>query len=155
MAKQGLHLQGDRALQKALRKLGDKAARKVSRSAVSAAATPVAKAARRNAPKESGLLRKSIGRRVRTYTERGTVIALVGPRRNFSGEHEGERRVPANYAHLVENGHLAPDGSFVPPKPFLRPALDASKGEAMNKLRQKTAEGIEREAKKASKGGGR
>jgi hypothetical protein len=81
---------------------------------------------KRLAPKESGLLKKSIGQVVRTYRNGGLTIAFIGPRRGFRqvvmrkkpfgaeltltpGEADTARDYPVmsdpvKYAHLVEYG---------------------------------------------------
>jgi HK97 gp10 family phage protein len=100
--------------------------KKLTRMAMSAAVRVVAKEAKRLAPRDSGLLKESIGSKSKTY-DSGVTVGIVGPRRGFrrtvdrrawqSGERalaSGKRQVvyktlkriadPANYAHLVEYG---------------------------------------------------
>lgn len=151
MPKASAKLEGGKELQRALKTLGVRVQRKVLRQAVNAASTPVVKAARRKAPKQSGLLRKSLGKKLKTYTKNGTVMALVGPRKDVEGEHEGEKRRPARYAHLVENGHVAADGTHVPAQPFLRPAFDETQPQALDTMRRKLAAGVVTEMVKAVK----
>lgn len=152
MARQSFHLQGAKELERKLKKLGDKVHRKVSRQAITAAATPVVKAAKTNAndSKESGLLKRSLGKKVFTNKKSATVVALVGARKDVTGEHEGQIRKPSRYAHLVEKGHIDANGNHVGAQPFLRPALDQTGEQAMAVMRAKLASGIEREAKKAA-----
>lgn len=151
MAKNGFTLTGFKELEKTFKTLGDRVQRKVSRQAVNAATTPIVKAARQKAAKESGLLKKSLGKKVRTYVERKTVMGVVGPRKDFTGEFNGKKRWPAKYAHLVEKGHVTEDGVHVPAQPFLRPAFDQTQGEALGVMTDKLAEGVLREAKKGNK----
>ena len=150
MAKGSLHLQGAKELDRKLRKLGDKVHRRVSRQAVNAAATPVVRAARSKAPSESGTLRKSLGKKVATFKKTATVAAIVGARKSVTGTHKGKSRKPSRYAHLVEKGHIDEQGNHVGAKPFLRPALDDTQGQAMDAMAKKLAEGVEREARRAS-----
>src|SRR4051794_6246108 len=105
MAKPGLTLLGAKELERTFRTLGERVQRKVTRGAVNTAATPVVKAARARAAQESGLLRKSLGKKIRTYKQTGTVAAIIGPRTDVEGEHNGKPRKPKYYAHLVEGGH--------------------------------------------------
>jgi HK97 gp10 family phage protein len=86
----------------------------------------LAKAAKAGAPKETGLLKKSIGSKVKVYPS-GVAVAIVGPRQGFKAEvtREKNRRFPwtgtsnpTRYAHLVELGTRQ-----APAKPFLKPAL--------------------------------
>src|SRR6185369_7962783 len=135
-----------------LRSLRDSMQRRVLRTAVTKAARVAAKAAKAKAPKDSGLLKKSIGSKVVTYPATNTVVAIIGPRKGFkqqvTGKVSGQTRTedPALIGHLLEFGRKAvrvkskkvlSDGSVVygrevrevAPKPFLRPALDSSKSE--------------------------
>ncbi len=87
---------------------------------------------RRLAPVDSGDLRASIGSVVGFVPSKNLGYAVVGPRRRSRG-------TPTKYAHLVEFGHVAVaprkgakrrkgsarDITFVPPKPFVRPAVES------------------------------
>ena len=140
-------LDGERELGRLLREL-PKAARKGLRGAMNAAATPISKAAKKNAPRESGLLKRSIGKRVKTYSS-GTVAAVIGARREVSGEYKGKKRVPANYAHLVEQGHGGPRPAQA--HEFLKPAFDANVEKAIDIASDKLRDVVEREARKLGK----
>lgn len=144
----GATLLGDKELERTLKTLGERTQRKVSRQAVNAACTPMLKAARANAPEESGLLKESLDKKIKTYPESMTVVGIIGPDTETKGDFNGEPRVPWRYAHLVENGHINPQGEFVPPHPFLRPAYDSTQGQALDVMKDKLAKGIEREAAK-------
>jgi HK97 gp10 family phage protein len=141
-------LLGAKELERTLKTLGERVQRKVTRQAVNAACTPIVKAARKNAPQESGLLKEAMDKRIKTYPESMTVVGIVGPDTATKGEFKGEPRWPAKYAHLVEGGHLLPDGTFVPPNPFLRNAYDSTEAQALDAMKTKLAAGIEREAAK-------
>lgn len=140
---------GDKALERTLRTLGDRVQRKIVRSAVNAAATPVLKAARANVTTESGLLKKSLAKKVGTSKDKTSVTAIVGPRRDVQGEYEGEMRKPSRYAHLVEKGFINEAGEYVPPKPFLRPAAESTEQQAIGVMSSKLAAGVVKEAAKA------
>lgn len=150
MGKAGMELFGDKALAKTFKTLGERVQRRVLRQAVNAASTPVVKAARSKARKQSGLLKKSLGKKVKTYPEKMTVVGIIGPRRDVQGEYKGVKRVPANYAHLIEGGKINSDGSYTPPEPFLRPAYDETEGQALNVMRDKLASGVVKEAAKGA-----
>ena len=76
---------------------------------------------------DGGLLRKSLGYKVKTYTKTGTAVAVCGPRKGFReqigvvsrGKDKGKPIFadPQKYAHLVENGTRRTSA-----KPWLRPA---------------------------------
>lgn len=97
--------------------------RKFLRPAVTKGTRVIAKAVKREAPAETGLLKKSIGSKVVTYKS-GTVVGIAGPRKGFKrpvvvsraagkGEQKGSAGVrvvyrnPTKYAHLVHGGTQA------------------------------------------------
>lgn len=147
---------------------------RVIRAAVNAASTPVLKEIKSRVPKETGLLRRSIGRKMWTAKRTGTVIAIIGPRRKFrqqviakKGWRKGKIRHsdstfsdPTKYAHLVEYGvdpHFMPKrGAVHPgaaPQPFVRPGWLATKGIAEAIIRKRIEEGVHSEARKYAKKG--
>src|SRR4051794_21478943 len=148
MGSSGMQLLGDKQLAKALTTLGERVQRKVVRQSVNAASTPIVKAARSKAAKQSGLLKKSMGKKVRTYPERMTVVGIIGPRLDVVGDYKGKKRWPAKYAHLVEGGHIDQHGDFVPPHPFLRPAYEETQGQVLGVMKDKLAAGVIKEASK-------
>jgi HK97 gp10 family phage protein len=149
MAKPGMEMFGDKALAKLFRELGPRVQRRALRPAVSAAATPIVKAAKAKAAKRSGLLKKSLGKKIKTYADKGMVIAVIGPRTGVNGEVNGKKYVPAKIAHLIEKGHIARDGSYVPGQPFLGPAYAETEGQALGVIKDKLAESVVKEAAKA------
>lgn len=150
MANAGIQLLGDKELMKLFRQLGPRVQRRILRPAMNVAATPVVKAAKSKAAKRSGLLKKSLGKKVKTYPDHGTVVAIVGPRTSVVGEVKGRKHWPAKIAHLVEKGHIARDGSYVPPHPFLGLAFGESEGQALGVMKDKLAEGVVKEAAKGA-----
>jgi len=80
--------------------------RRILRRANVAAARPVRATARKTAAfiDRSGLLRQSLTLRTKTYGT-GIIASVIGSDRNVRGVYRGKKRVPANYAHLVELGH--------------------------------------------------
>lgn len=145
-----VQVKGFKELERALKALPDRVRRKVMRAAMSAAGTPVLKAARAKAPKESGLLRKSLAKKTTINRKRASVATIIGPRKSVVGTHKGKPRKPSRYAHLAEKGFINEQGEHVPPQPFLNPAMQEQQGAALNVLQTKLGEGIEREAKKAA-----
>lgn len=128
----------------ALQDLEKKVRKKALRAAVSKAGSIILKRAKQLAPKDSGLLKKSLGRKVKVYPS-GVAVAIVGPRKGF--RQDATRRKgkwaavstiadPTKYGHLVELGTaphtLKRSGISHPgssPRSFLRAALDSSQGE--------------------------
>lgn len=137
---------GEKAIRMAIQHIQKPATRnKIMRPAIGAAASAVSKAAKRNAPKETGLLQKSIGSRTITDKRTAMVSGVVGPRRGFKQRVRRSRSWasstpanPLNYAHLVEFGSAAGTRVYKkgplkgrsrqhpgnPPQPFMRPAMD-------------------------------
>lgn len=135
---------------------------KILRKALTAATTPLMRTVRKLAARESGLLKKSIGRVVRTYRSSGTVIVVLGPRLGFRQEvsirpdkvfrESGGRTIkihrprpdqlrvirdPVKYAHLVEYGTKKRAA-----KPFLRPAWAAHKAQMTDTVRVVVADAL-------------
>ncbi len=89
-------------------------AKRLMRGGMGKAAQALVQAARRETPTETGLLKKAMTKRVKS---RGMgMTATVGADASKVGEGpDGRRRVPANYIHLVEYGHLDADtGRAIP-----------------------------------------
>ena len=102
MAKDGLFIQGDKALIRKLERLKGAVRRRIVIGAVSKALTPAVKAARRAAPVKTGLLKASIGKKTKRYRRSGTVVGLVGARIGFDEVVDGKKVDPANYGKVVE-----------------------------------------------------
>lgn len=94
---------GDAPLQVLLAQLPSRVEKKGLRAAVNAGATPVMRTMRTLAPSgPTGLLKKAIGKKVKTY--KGSVAAIIGARRDVSGNVGKRRVVPSRYLHLVDKG---------------------------------------------------
>ena len=142
MARSGLI--GDRRLERKLKQMAGSVQNRIGRRPTSAALTPINKAAKRNAPKKRGFLRRSIGKKVKTF--RGGVWGGVGPRIGPAFEfidETGKKRIPANYGPKVEFGT-----KDIAPNAFLRRAFSAQKGTALSILTSGIRKNIETEAKK-------
>lgn len=124
--------------------LGPRAHKKITRAMVAAGGRAVAKQAKRLAPKETGLLRRSIGSKVKTYPS-GVTVAVVGPRLGFRKEVLRKRNrpfAPASMANPVKYAHLMELGTrSLPARPFLAPALRA--GEVWQKMAEAAQRGID------------
>lgn len=150
-----IKLRGDKALTRKLQSLAARTQNTIVRSAAGKAMTPVNRAAKQLAPKETGLLKKSVGKKTKTYPGKGTVWVGVGPRKGFAqeitvtgpdGKPVKRWRDPVKYAHLVEYGtapHVQPKLGIThpgaPAKPFMRPALFGNQ----TKVEQILAKGVE------------
>jgi HK97 gp10 family phage protein len=112
----------------------------------------ILKAAKGRAPRESGLLKKSLGSKVKVYRSSGVVVGIVGPRKGFKGEVVRKKgrwfpvsvySDPVRYAHLVELGT-----SHAPAKPFLGPAVTGSRAAIRNAMAEEIRKGLEAQAAK-------
>ncbi len=136
-------LQGDKALMRTLDRLPAAMQRRVVRPGVRAALSPINKAAKRKAPKETGLLKKSIGVKMKSFNRTGVIWGAVGVRKGFRKVIDGKPRDPRRYAHLAEFGT-----ETVPARSFMRGAFDENKGKAFGILKTKIMLGLAREAKR-------
>lgn len=112
--------------------------RAITLKAVKAGAKIVQRAAKANAPRRSGALKQSIGIKAAKGT-RGKTLAFVviGARAKVEKVFRGRKVKPSKYSHLVEKGHKG-----VAARPFLKPALDSSRGAAERAMLDAMAEEI-------------
>lgn len=127
---------------KALEGVDKKVRRKAIRKAVGEAGKIVLKSAKSDVRKKTGLLRKSLGRKVKVYRGSGVAAAIVGPRGGFKGAvtRDGKEVIsdPVHYAHLVERGT-----SHSAPLPFLKPALEGNQSRIRSAMAEILTEAIE------------
>lgn len=112
-----VRLTGFRQIGKALDHLEKKSAKKVIRKGATKGIQVYTKALKDRAPKQTGLLKKSIGSKVKSYRGGATVLGIAGARVGFRREVEvkirnkkgtrivarkKEIRDPSKYAHITE-----------------------------------------------------
>jgi hypothetical protein len=151
--------------------------RKILRRAnVSSARPPLAEARKTSMfVDRSGLLRKALGLSTKTYSS-GIIVSVIGVNRNIRGIYKGKKRVPAEYAHLVELGHriavssrtrasmrdvvllrrnkkflragqtMAVNAGYVQGRPFMGPSLVKQTSDSLAKFAQTFRRNLEREA---------
>ncbi len=119
------------------------------RMALTKATADIVKRAKALAPRESGMLRKSIKRKIKTNTRRDTVTVIIGSDKSVHGTYKGQERKPARYMHLVELGHGGPHPAA--PRPFLRPAYEGNKSAMQAKFKAELKRSIEKVQAKLSK----
>jgi len=134
-------LVGDKRLARKLDELAGPVSRRILREGIRKALTPINRAAKRKAPKRTGLLKKAIGKKV--VVKPGYANGIVGVRTGFKQIIGGEPRDPNNYAHFVEYG--TPHSAA---KPFLRPAMDENRDKAFRIIRDVAREKIKTAARK-------
>lgn len=141
-------IHGAREMEKLLLELGAKAANQIGRQAVRAGARVIANDAKRRVHRRTGNLGDGIKVIVPRRSPADQVVALIGfssdpvpdPRRK-TGEDIASRR-----AHFEEFGT-----SRQAAHPFVRPAMDAKAGEALEAMGKTMARGITREAEKLAR----
>lgn len=93
-----------KALQEKLEAIDTKASRKGMRSGINQVTKEVLGEAKVNVPERSGRLKKTLGRKVKSYRQSKIIAGIVGPRKGMLVTIDGVRVDPAKYAHLVEYG---------------------------------------------------
>jgi HK97 gp10 family phage protein len=145
-------VEGVSEILRSLREADEKVAKKSLRQAVNEATKPVLREAKAGVPTATKSLKKSLGRKVKSYKGGRIVFALVGARKDSKGKPAKFRRQvrrskvgkeitrnPVKYLHLVEGGtkpHSLAKGSRLGigkqhpgarPNPFMRRANDRTK----------------------------
>ncbi len=146
------NLQGVNEMLAKLTGIDRKMRKKVARKAVAQGSTVLLRAMKPDTPEATGLMKRSLGKKVVTIKRSGVVVAFVRPRpgqgamalRNGHPVYSD----PAKYGHLVELG-TKPHGAHpgTKPRPFMRPALDASKSSIMASMENVVRNGLEDAAK--------
>jgi HK97 gp10 family phage protein len=151
-----------------LEKIKRGARNRILKRAMMLASKPILDAAKDKAPKEFGLLKRSIKRKVIVDKKTGTVRVLIGPAKGYgkvvklkpdqvfrevsgatrkvtkpTAEQREQKRDPVHYAHLVELGTVKRQA-----KPFLRPALDDNAAKFVRIMADVVREEIEKLARK-------
>jgi HK97 gp10 family phage protein len=138
-------VEGLRELGEAFRRLDADMQKKAGRSATAAAATPIKRRAITNIKSspsvETGALSKSVivKRLPKNQTPPDTSEHIVTVRGRGKKLKSGNIQNSAPYASKVEFGTV-----HMPAEPFLRPALDAGKGEAVDAMKKSLANSIKR-----------
>jgi hypothetical protein len=103
-------IDGGAQLRDLLRDLEPATQRRVLRPAITQEAGILAKELKPAvAEGKTKLLKKSIGKKVKTYARTNAVVGIVGPRTGFAQVIDGHKHDPAKYGHLVEGGTKAHD----------------------------------------------
>ncbi|MBK5206122.1 MAG: HK97 gp10 family phage protein [Polaromonas sp.] len=142
-----VQLTGFAELAKALRELPDRVARNGLRAAVNAGATVVKNQARKNAPVDTGLLKKNIfQKQIREASSQYQQTFAVGVRQGHARNKDGSKKELPYYWRFMEFGT-----SKMPARPFLRPAFEAKKEEAVKRIKEKLDERIQKYARDLAK----
>lgn len=169
-------LTGVKEIDSALRKLSSKEGDKVAKAAISGGLAELSKAIKKEAPKgETGLLRKSIGKRFEKANGKKLVTAKAGVnvgKQKKTAEGMNSRKT-APHSHLVALGTAARTrkkigGKFsyiqnptatqlstgtMPSNPFVRLGTGKAQSKILGKMTKNAAKAMERQAIKARKKG--
>lgn len=136
-------VKGLEKLLKKLDRLEKQGATRAMRKATRAGTTVLGRAVKASTPVDEGNLKRAQATKVS-----GRGLSMSGRAGADVGKLEADERRPTNIDWLVEYGHVAPDGTFIPPSGYMRraetSAMPAAEAAYIAKL---TAE-IEREALK-------
>ncbi len=156
--KTGVSVKNMERLLRSLAKIPQKAQGKALRNAVAKSMTPVSKKARSEAPVDSGALKRSIGKKSKSYQRGLIAVSMVGPRKRIANVMSGNRlRIPRHYVHLVERGRKAGTNKrggrsgAMKANDFIQRSYRASKREVADRLETFLRQNI----RKAWKGTGR
>lgn len=131
-----LKFEGTAEFANLLKQLGAATAGKIGTQAVKAGAEVIADEARRLVHVRSGALRDSIAVKIEKKNRGADEVAAI----------VGFKSPQSSLAHLEEFGTMHQAAH-----PFLRPAVDAAAGEAIQEMSRVLGKGIEREARKLAK----
>ena len=147
MTEQTVQLTGFTELAAALRELPQRVAKNALRSAVNAGATEIRKQVRLNAPVDTGLLKKNIfQKQIREASGPTKQTFAVGVRQGNARNKDGSKKELPYYWRFIEFGT-----SKLPAKPFVRPAFEAKKEDAVEAIKNKLDERIQKYARELHK----
>ena len=145
MPSPAIHIKGADAFKRQIEALTKTGAKRVLRKATRAAVAVLAKAVKAETPKDDGNLRRAQGSRVsgKGFSMRGVVGADVD---KLKADNAQDKNYPTNIDHLVNFGHVTPDGRFVAPNGYMQRGAAAGMPAAEAKYVTALGAGIEQEA---------
>jgi HK97 gp10 family phage protein len=152
-------IEGGPALQSKMQRLAITTQRKLIRQAARAGGKPVLAAAKANARSlhtgeypgnMAETIAKSLQLRAGRKPKPGSYFVKVqhNPKHDDKLVHHSQGSAGGRRTFIptaIEYGHVAPDGSHVPPKPYIRPALEQNSVAARAAMSADLIRGIERE----------
>ena len=140
------HIKGLDRLKENLKRLPDEIQRKVVRTANRKGAKIMLDQAKSLAPIDTGALRDGLTTRVGRSIKKLIFTNLVGVTDNKFMPRSPRDLPPTIYSKMVEYGHKKPDGSKVPPDPFMRNTFDLSGDMAISAVVDALDAGIQERA---------
>lgn len=144
-----MKLEGAKELDRALTRLGKKAGGKIGRKALRAGAKPILANAKGRAPKgEKGFIPPSLKLKAGKRSRKKDYINIVI--QTDKGWFKGKDFYAAfvEFGHFVGSRKLGSARTWVPPQPFVRPAFDSKKRQAVRIIMRELQRGIESGAKR-------
>ena len=132
-----MKIEGLRELGNALKELDGRVQKRIARSATAAGARVIANDAKQRVPVDKGTVKKNLRTANLKPNQRGLQETAVGVRV------KGKTDTSAFHWRFLEFGTAK-----MAPKPFLRPAFEAKKGEAAQRIKEQLAKRLDAEAKK-------
>jgi HK97 gp10 family phage protein len=135
-----IKIEGAKEMEQALLALGTRIAGNIGNNALRAGAKPIVAEAKRLAPRSKKGRRGRIAPKVRAQLVSSGISTMLEIR-------IGVGRPWGSIAHLLEFGHVSKNQfggpyGFVAPVPFLRPAMDTRRAQALNEIGRVLAKGI-------------
>jgi HK97 gp10 family phage protein len=132
---------GLRQVFKRLRQVDEKVRKKILRSALTAGGQIVLQEARAKVPVDSGLVKESLGKKVKVYRQSGTVVVIVGPRTGFRRMVKRRGRQKLVLENPTAIAHLAGPGRH---QTFMAQAAESTRERVKSVVTQKILDGIEK-----------
>lgn len=131
-----MKIKGAEKLMKRLQRLEKKDAKNAMRAGLRAGTAIILKAVKAATPVDEGVLRRMQASKVRLKGLGG--LGIVGA---DVAKLRGDAKRPPNIDHLVEYGHVMPNGAFAPPTGYMRKAseqaIPAAEAAFIAKLKEK------------------
>lgn len=145
MPRSVLDIIGDKSLKRKLQRLEKREAKRSLRKAARKGLAVLRRAVRQATPVDEGVLRKAQDIKV---IGRGLVIGgIVGANvQKLQAAHASDPSRPTNIDWLVEEGHVAPDGTVIPPSGYMRRAAQEATPRALQAVEDTLRDEIEKGA---------
>ena len=141
--------EGGNELIKMLNLMPEKSHRKAVRAGINAGSQVIVSEAKKKAKQfgESYALQKALTKKVFTDKKKN-INGIVGADKNKPVEFNGKTRNAANYLHIVEFGHIGPDGNYIEGNQFLSEAARTTQSKQLAKFEAKTKTTMDKETLK-------
>ena len=144
-----IKVEGDKELINKLKRADKKIQKSVLTKSVKAGGKPLIKAARSKVPTRTGVLKKSLGSKIKTYDGGSVKAVVIGPRGSVTGSFNGKTTRPVNYAHLAEAGFKHnKSGEQIKGSEFLKDAYETKQDASRKAMEEALVKNIKKELEK-------